>query len=424
MGQDGNWTVQSSRDGSWISIQGHGRIELTDDDADVKALDPGGSFVFATGSGWFSSWLPWSSGSRFDARERNGKIERRYRIDGRDVDAVEGRRWLASRLPEIVRDFAIGAHTRVARILARSGPDGVFAEIGRMHGDFARRVYLTELFSQAPVDEPLALRALSLIASSIASDFEARQALTALVPRVRMSAGIATSYAKAVRGIESDFEAREALTPALAGASSPEATTALLAAAVPNGAAGIDSDYDMATLLVGTPGALADTSAGEYFAAAESIGSAYERRRALTPVVARQAASTAVLGKAFGAIAGASGDYEKAGLLVDGIGAQGPRAVQAPGFFEAVRGIQSDFERKRVLVAAARAGSLDASAVSDIANATTTMSSDFERSEVLMALAERPGLPADARGVVVRAAKRIASEYHRNRVLAALVRES
>jgi beta-lactamase regulating signal transducer with metallopeptidase domain len=419
------WNIQSSHDGSWIRMKGNGRIELTDDDADVKALDPGGSFVLETGTGWFSSWLPWGSGSRFEARDVNGKIERRYRVDGRDVEATEGKRWLASVLPAIVRDFAIGAHARVARILARSGPDGVFAEIDRMHGDFARRVYLTELFSQARVDEPIAMRSLSTIANSIDSDFEARQALTALLPRVQISSGIATAYARAVRAIGSDFDARQALMPALAAAAAlPAAESALLEAAVPNGTEGIDSDFELATLLVGAPATLAEASPREYFAAIESIQSAYERRRALTPVVKRAAAAPPVLGQAFGAMASASGDYEKAGLLVDGVSAHGAQAVQAPGFFEAVARIGSDFERKRVLVAAARSGNLDARAVSAIADATTAMSSDYEQSEVLMALAGRPGLPADARGAVVRAAKRISSEYHRNRVLAALVQES
>ncbi len=421
----GTWNIQSAHDGSWIKLQGKGRIELTDDDADVKALDPGGVFVLETGSGWFSSWLPWGSGSRFEAREIGGKIERRYRIDGRDADESAGKRWLASVLPNIVRDFAIGAPARVARILARSGPDGVFAEIAAMHGDFARRVSLTELFSQARLDEPIAIRSLSIIANEIDSDFEARQALTNLLSHVQLSPAIATAFAKAVRGIESDFEARQALTPALAAAAShPDSAAPLLAAAVPNGSAGIDSDFDLATLLIGAPGILVEASPREYFAAIDSIGSAYERRRALTPVVTSRTAAPAVLGQALGAMAGASGDYEKAGLLVDSVTAHGAQAVQAPGFFEAVGRIGSDYERKRVLVAAARSGSLEARAVSAIADATGAMSSDYERAEVLMALAGKPALPADARGAVVRAAKRITSEYYRNRVLAALVQES
>jgi hypothetical protein len=398
---------------------------LADDDADVKALDAGGVFTLETGSGWLTSWLPWSGGSRFEARDVNGTIERRYRIDGRDASASEGSQWLASILPGIVRDFAIGAHSRVARILARSGPDGVFAEINRMHGDYAKRVYLTELASQVRVDEPLALRSLGVVADRIDSDFEARQALTQLLPRVQMSDAVAMAYAKAVRGIESDFDAREALAPALvAAAARPAAVSMLLGAAVPNGAAGIDSDFDLATLLVNAPGTIADASPHEYLSAVESIASAYERRRALTPLVTRPSAPPAVLSRAFAAMAEVSGDYEKAGLLVDCVGAQGARAVGAPGFFEAVGRIQSDFERKRTLVAAARSGDLDARAVSNIADATTMMSSDYERSEVLLALAARRGLPSEARGAVVRAAKQIQSEYHRNRVLATLVQES
>ena len=54
--------------------------------------------------GFFSS-----DAKRFEARERNGAIERRFFVDGTQVGVEEGRKWLATFLPDVLRNMAVNA---------------------------------------------------------------------------------------------------------------------------------------------------------------------------------------------------------------------------------------------------------------------------------------------------------------------------
>jgi hypothetical protein len=122
----GSWSMVRTENGKTLKVQGKGRVEFTDDDTDVKSLEPGGSFSIETAGGWFAG----SRTSRFEViAAEDGSLSRSYRIDGKAVSEAEGRAWLASVLPEVLRELAIGADARVARILAKSGPAGVLGAI-------------------------------------------------------------------------------------------------------------------------------------------------------------------------------------------------------------------------------------------------------------------------------------------------------
>ncbi len=79
---------------------------------------------------------------RFEARERNGAIERKFFVDGKQVGSDEGRKWLATFLPEMLRNMAVNADRRVARQLAKGGPALVLDEISKTESAFAKSVYL------------------------------------------------------------------------------------------------------------------------------------------------------------------------------------------------------------------------------------------------------------------------------------------
>ncbi len=82
-----------TENGKTLKVEGKGRVEFTDDDSDVKSLEPGGRFSFETANGWFSGF----TASRFEATAaRDGSIARTYTIDGKNVSDAEGRKWLAA----------------------------------------------------------------------------------------------------------------------------------------------------------------------------------------------------------------------------------------------------------------------------------------------------------------------------------------
>jgi hypothetical protein len=419
----GTFVMTWSSNGARVEVHGKGKVTFTDDDIDVKSLEPGGYFRIAKGGSWLGSWFG-SSASSFEARSTaGGGIERVYRIDGRVVSADQGRKWTASVLPEMIREGAIGAAGRVARLLAKGGPDGVLAEISRIRSGFAKRVYFTELLAQARPDDTLLVRSLIQGGREISSDFELGQLLKSAAARYELNDTTANAYADAARHIHSDFELHHALAAALKQtALSGAAARPLVTAAVPGNGGGIDSDFELAQLLGAIPPSRIDGIGPVYFEAIRSIDSSFERARVLTPIVARQDASAPTIDSALDATAAVSGDFERANVLVAYVKAHAPAIAQVRTFFAAVKRIGSDFERRRVLASLAVQTNLPDPVIIGIADATTTMGSDFERAEVLMPLGRTQRLDGAARDAVLKAAEQIGSDHERGRVLSVLLR--
>ena len=253
---DSTWSMTRSDNGKSVKVEGKGRVTFTDDDTDVKSLEPGGSFTLETRNGWGSV----SGIARVEVKAaEDGSLSRIYRIDGKSVSETEGRKWLASVLPEVVRELAIGADARVARILAASGPAGVLDEIARIKSGWARHVYFVQLFDQASLDTAMLARSLRQASQQVDSDFARSEVARKAAERFTLDDTSAAGFADLVNAIESDFEARRALGAALARPGlSPSVAGRLVKAAIPQGASGIESDFEMAELLQGIPPALVD----------------------------------------------------------------------------------------------------------------------------------------------------------------------
>jgi hypothetical protein len=352
----GTWSATRSENGKTLKVQVKGRIEFTDDDSDLKTLEPGGRFSVETSNGWFS----WFTASRFEATAaKDGSITRTYTIDGKTVSDAEGRKWLGVVLPEVVRELAIGADTRVARILAGSGPDGVLAEIGRIKSDWARQVYFVQLFEQANLEPAILARSLEQAGQQVDSDFALATVLKKAAARFTLDETSGTAYADASRTIESDFEARHALAAALTRpGTSPALAARLVRAAIPQGTAGITSDFELAELLQQIPPAVASGIGQVYLDAIASIGSDFERRRVLSAMARNR-----------------------------GLDASGVTAIAA-----LTTSMGSDFERAEVLLVLAQNQRLDGAAKDAVLKAAERIASEFERGRVLAALAKNGSL--------------------------------
>jgi hypothetical protein len=126
-------------------------------------------------------------------------------------------------------------------------------------------------------------------------------------------------------------------------------------------AAGIQSDYDLAEVLVDVvkDGGLTDRTAPAFFAALPKIESDYEHRRVLQ-AVAQAMVSDGALAQATATTAGMNSDYDRAESLVaiSRSKAVGPSTRKA--LAEAANRIGSEHDKGRVLSALTRAGVLTA----------------------------------------------------------------
>lgn len=409
--------MSSTHDDETLKVKARGRIDFTDDDSDVKTLSPGGYLIVEKSTGGLLS----RERQRFEAREENRTIARSYTVNGKTLTDAEGRQWLKTFLPDLVREMALNAERRVARYLARGGPAAVLADVSQTKSDHAKSVYMKELFKQKTLDATLLGKALQQAGREIQSDYDLAQLLM-FASETQPIDGALAAFVDASRTIDSDYDARNVYSRALARPSmTPALASQIFKAATPGpGNAGISSDYDLAEVLIGTPATLVAQDASGWFAAVNSIESSYDRRRVVASMV-RPGVAPEVADQALKAAAGIQSDYDLAEVLVDIVKDGGLTDRTAPSFFAALPKIESDYEQRRVLQAVALASVSDG-ALAQATATTAGMSSDYDRAESLVAISRSKGVGPSTRKALAEAAGGIGSDHDRGRVLSALTR--
>lgn len=342
-----------------LKISARGKVEFTEDESDVQSLSSGGSFVVERRVGGIGGYFA-SDVKRFEAREVNGGIERKFFVDGKELGAVEGRRWLATFLPQTLRNMAINADRRVARQLAKGGPSLVLAEITKTEGTFARSVYMRELYKQVTLDPQMLASSFSQAVRELSSDFELGQALKAAAEHQPIEAAM-PAFVQATRRIESDFEQRQVLSKAIGKPGlTPDGLNAILSAAVPGpGGAGLESDFEMAELLkkAARGGHVTDANVASYLTAARQVESDFERRN-VVQALASVNLSDPQMAEVVKLASGIGSDFEKSVAIVKLSRTTPIGPVTRKALADAAMGIGSDFERGKALTALSRAGVL------------------------------------------------------------------
>ena len=400
-----------SNNGEKLEVKYEGEIEFTDDDADVKSLSPGGSLRIRDG-GWIASHTV-----KFTA-DGSGNLTRQFwrGATERPFDP-EGRQWLAKMLPRFIRQTAIGAPARVARILRTRGPAGVLAEISLIEGSWPKRVYFKELL-KTPLDPATVRQVLVQAGREIDSDFELASLLIDGGDTLLVDQGTRQAYFDAVRTIGSDFEARRVYSSALKRGPVP---SPILAGVLDGNR--IDSDFEQASLLIQIAKlqTLDGTTRGPFFAALGTVGSDFEHRRVLSALAERTDLTPETTTAMLESSAGIESDFEAASFLlhiakhhaIEG-------ALRAP-FFRALESIASTFERGRVLQAVVRRAGASEDTVLAALRSTAGMGSSFEAGQVLLAVAATHTLTRAGRDAYIDAAEKL-GDFEQGKALSALVR--
>ncbi len=235
---DGDIRVSVHRSDYSLLMTCDGEATFAADESDLQTLAPG---------------------STFELTEKLGGVERSYRVkaaaDGqlvrtfkRDGDEMpmdnEARQWLGGAAPRMFRESGWNAEARVARLLARGGPELVLAEVDLAAGDHAKSTYLGMLLGSVQLDAAQWERALAS-AAKLGSDHELRTALElALKTQELDNARVAQLLTTALL-LESDFELRSLLERMASRGSDPAVATAYLAAVRQLG-----SDFECRSALV------------------------------------------------------------------------------------------------------------------------------------------------------------------------------
>lgn len=397
--------------GRRLAVLSRGNVTLKDDDSDIVQIDEGGYFKVEERIAGVRK--------RVELRARDGQLQRRWLKNGVEADYDgEARQWFARTLKDLGTRTGLGAEKRIERLLTKSGPSAVVDASSQLQSDHVKRMYLEAALKSPALDGPTQLRILTN-AESFDSSYERAELLRSVVARGMTTDETRLAYVKATQTIDSDFERARTLKALLETPQSGPVVAAAL-----KSASAMHSDFELAELLVKasrqqTLDPIGNTALVE---ASRGIDSAFERRRALTPLVERPALAGDVQAALLSSASDIDSDFERAELLSTMMKRQALTDAARPAFFAAVGKIDSDFERARTLkTMLSSQTTLTEAALQDVISSTLTMDSDMERANVLTMVAARP-LNEQTRAAFMQAAARLDSEMERNRTLSSLLR--
>jgi beta-lactamase regulating signal transducer with metallopeptidase domain len=392
-----------------LSVSVDGTIEFTDDDQDIKSLSPNGHFRLEEGS--------WLSRRAFDVKaDAAGRLTKTYSVGWttKPLDD-EGRGWLASELPQVIRDTGIGAGPRVARILRQGGPQAVLTEIELIRSSGSRRVYVEQLFAQTTLDPTQLKRAAELI-GEISSDGDKAQVLMAEDARY-FTSELRPYLFHAAETISSDGDKHRVLSDFV---KKDKASTETLVGAA-RAAQQISSDGDKAELLIeiADPYPARSELRVAYFDAVNSIASDGDHARVLSKLLRAHGDDPDTLARVLESAKRISSDGDKARLLEDSVSRYREEETAERAFFDAANSISSDGDHQRVLLRLAEREGNGVTTLQAIANSAERISSDGDKARVLMELARANLEPI--REPFFAAANSIHSDGDHSRVLLAVL---
>lgn len=400
-----------SDDGDKIEMRWSGAFRLSEDERDIATVEEGATVSISDGT---------VRGARLTLRGRSGgSIERAFTQAGaaRDYEP-EGRLFLAAMLDRLVRSSGMFAEERVARHLARGGPDAVLEIMTRLsNSSYVKRVYYSELLRQAPPSDSLLRRIAEKIPDDLVSDHDKATVLTQMAGLPALTDASRVAIARASMAIKSDHDQGRTLTALMALTPAAPAVSA----AVLEAASSLGSNHDRANLLItlAQRGGIRAATSAAFVSLARSMSSSHDQRRVLMAVAATPSPSPTVMADAFGVVGTMSNSHDQASVLMTFIDRGALSEPSADAFFAAASRVSSSHDLSRVLGRAIERSASDP--VIEGALRLAPRLNSHERANLLIDVATRSRVAGAALELYVAATRELGA-HDENRALAALVR--
>ena len=397
---------------SSFEVRFEGEIELAPDRESVAAMAPG-------------AWLEIRSRRLFSPRMvrvapgPDGRPQARYWIADRPGSAEQARDYLARNLPEAARVTAIGARAEAKRLL-RAGPDRLLDAVGSLESGAAQEIYLDELAAAGgALDAATARRAVETAGREISSSSRLRRILVRYAAVLPPDPAVTAALARACAEISSSSQSGAALAAIAEKRGVPPAAADDYAHAIRE----ISSSSEEATAVERVSRQATDGATIERLAAAaESIASSSELRRALDALARHPSLPPESLARVLAAGARISASSEKATFLEDcaPLAAGSPEPLRA--YLATAKTIESSSESRRALAALVRAGATG-NALADVLRAGRRIESGSQKAELLVEAAGRP-IDVAAFAAYLECARTIESSSEKGRAIRALLEKA
>ncbi len=429
-----------------FSVEVRGKIELTDDDRDIKSMSPDGYLEIKK--------TVFGSRRSLVIKPVGNGLKREY-YEGRELVPFEpeGRRWMREILPEMVRSYTIGAESRVNRFYRTGGINAVLNEINQLESDDVKAHYgkILTAMNLGARDYPTVI---SRVAQSMDSDHYIADFLRSNLSKLLASKEAADAVFSATKKMDSDHYKAEVIKDALRiQSASPEATKIVLAAV-----GEMESDHYKAEVLTSLlkQSMISDATIAELLASTQSIESDHYRSIVINRALDKPNLSAISYQKALEAMRGIDSDHYKTEVirhLLQGKmgGEQVKTLVSVSGSVDSdhyvteivkevlssqdlsdadfkllltrVQTVDSDHYAAVILMSALESRNLNNNKIVTVLQATGSIDSDHYIAEVLLDAAEQVRTAgAELKDAYRAAAKKIDSDVYYARVIKAIDR--
>jgi beta-lactamase regulating signal transducer with metallopeptidase domain len=394
-----------STDGRSVETESRGEIQFGDEDTSVTVMSPGGYFRVKESQGWDQREIQVRDDSSSQARLR-------YFVNGKERPLDDqGRAWMATVLPMVIRETGIDAERRAIRILEKRGPAGVFDEIDRIGNGHSKKRYLLAVISSATLNSEDLRRAMNRV-GRISSDHD-KAALLVEVADTYGAEQLRGPYFDALDTINSDHDRRSVLSKIL-----EDARDGAMLTQAARSIERMQSDHDKAQLLSQASQQIASAPAETRRAlmrAAASIQSDHEKAKVLTATLLAGRLPAPALEELLKVSEKIQSDHDKAQVLKSALEQDFDQPMALAAFFAVVRTINSSHDRSQLLSEVVKRHKT-APIAEEVARSTEGISSDHDKANVLSKLASDTTSEA-----VMNAVKSIGSDSDKRRVLEAML---
>lgn len=367
-GNDSKVTYKKSDGFNSFNIEVRGKIEVTDDDRDIKSM---------SGDGYLEITKTTFGSKRTLKITSEGNTLKREYFEGRTSVNYEpeGRKWLSEILPEVVRTTTIAAESRVNRFYQRGGVQAVLTEIGVIESDYIKAHYAGLLMKLPVLPKDYAM-IVSKVSAGLNSDHYLSEFLDKNLSKFMQNKEAVEAVFVATNKMGSDHYKTQVIKEALTfQPASLESVKVILASASKMG-----SDHyktEVLTSLMRQPD-LTDPVMAEIVNTSRSINSDHYRTVVLTKALERKLSSSS---------------YQ---LVV-----------------ESVKGIQSDHYITQV-IKSMMDNTIDSQVLTSLLNITSSIESDHYRTEVLTMLLKKQDLKEEHYKKLVEYCNTMGSDHYKS----------
>lgn len=385
-----------------------GKILFNDDETDVSYISPGGFVKFSKRS----------FGNRRTIElegEANGVINRKYYEGSKKLPFdPDGREWMASVLPEIIRSTGIGAEERVKKFYAKGGLNAVLEEIEELPSDYVQSKYYSATLQLNGLNDTDISKILNHTGEELSSSYEQSKLLRNNSEKFNASEANMSAAIKYVEDISSSYEQAKVYSHFITNEDLSDANKSL----VIKGVREISSSYEQSKVLTTLLKVeLSQKNVELVIAEIPHITSSYEQSKVLSYLVKNQEVAEIDFDVLLKAIASISSSYEQGKVLKGLVDSKELSTKQVISVAKASTYIKSDYEQSKFIQNLVNNQDLDQAGIEAILIASDEISSSYEKSKVLRMIASADGFAQENFATFLIYTKGISSSYDQSKVL-------